>query len=120
MSSEDVIIVNLKVISSIQPNNRLNTNEHYLNIESDTLIPQAIKRWWREDSRHKCIKLIDQIIQDALSNDAIEIKTALEQSVNGLQNLKQTYCACNQTKARIDTIIDKITVSFDKDDEEFV
>ena len=105
----DDIIVNLKVIGSIEPNQRINTNGNFLNIEGITLVPQSVKRWWREDSRDKCIKLIDQIVQHAIANDTIEIQSALQNCIVGMENLKQTYSSCIQTKARLDTIIEKIS-----------
>ena len=38
MNNPDDIIINLKVIGSIQPNDKLNTNGNYLNLETVNLI----------------------------------------------------------------------------------
>lgn len=104
----DTIIVNLKVIGSLKPNEKIITNDSYLNIEAVGIVPQAIKRWWRGDSRDECLKLIDSIITTALDQDTDSVQSALTGTLKGLGSLKQTYAKCTQTVARIDTIIDKI------------
>ena len=109
MNNPDDIIINLKVIASIQPNDKLNTNGNYLNLETVNIIPQGVKRWWRGDGRDECIKLIDRIINEAKDREEDDVQEALQGSLAGLENLKQTYSKCIQTTARIDTIIDKIS-----------
>jgi|TARA_B100000424_G_scaffold91232_1_gene68619 uncharacterized protein YsxB (DUF464 family) len=110
LTEEDELIINLKVLASLQPNKKLISKDTYLNIEVDTIIPQGLKRAWRGDSRDDVLKKIDLIVRRSIDiykkNDILG--TYLEKSITGLQNLKETYSSCVQTCSRIDTIIDKI------------
>ena len=113
---DNAIIVNLKVISSIQPNDKINTCDNYLNIESKNVIPQSVKRWWRGDDRNECLLRIALIIGQALDKDNPMITENIKQSINGLNNLKNTYSKCIQTVARINTIIEKINNTLQDND----
>ena len=110
LTEEDELIINLKVLASLQPNKKLISKDTYLNIEVDTIIPQGVKRAWRGDNRDDVLKKIDLIIRrsiDIYKKNNI-LGSYLEKSITGLQNLKETYSSCVQTCSRIDTIIDKI------------
>jgi hypothetical protein len=52
------------------------------------------------------------VINEALSarNREPRIKLYLRKAKQGVINLKDTYSMCHQTCARLDTILDKITV----------
>lgn len=111
MSEVDEIIVNLNILSTLAPNRKLNTKEIYLNVEvSNLLVPEFLKRWYRGDDRDESIKKIDSIVTKALSltNDNDLVKEHLLKSLKGIENLKETYSQDIQTKARLDTIIEKI------------
>tara|TARA_X000001036_G_C20571386_1_gene762781 strand:- start:687 stop:1070 length:384 start_codon:yes stop_codon:yes gene_type:complete len=105
---ENAIIINLKVIAAIQPNDKINTSDNYLNIESKTIIPNAIKRWWRSDDRNESLNRIDQIITEAINKCNPIINKNIKDTLVGLNNFKETYSKCIQTVARINTIIEKI------------
>jgi hypothetical protein len=104
------IIINLKLIEKIQKSQKISTRDLYLNIEAESLIPECIRRWRRQDSRDTTIKKINEIVNTALLllDKEEGIKEYLKNSVKGIVNLKETYVSCNQTCARLDTIIDKI------------
>lgn len=106
---DNALIINLKVIAAIQPNDKLNTSDNYLNIESNTIIPVSVKRWWRSDDRNESLNRIDQIITDALTINSPLIESNIKESILGLNNFKRTYSKCTQSIARINTIIEKIT-----------
>ena len=106
---DNALIINLKVIAAIQPNDKLNTSDNYLNIESNTIVPVSIKRWWRSDDRNESLNRIDQIITDALTKNSPLIDSNIKESIVGLNNFKKTYSKCTQSIARINTIIEKIT-----------
>lgn len=106
---DNALIINLKVIAAIQPNDKLNTSDNYLNIESNTIIPVSVKRWWRSDDRNESLNRIDQIITDALTKNSPLIDSNIKESILGLNNFKRTYSKCTQSIARINTIIEKIT-----------
>ena len=114
MTEVDEVIINLNILSTLDPNKKLNTKEIYLNVEvGNLLLPEFIKRWYRGDDRDEAIKKIDLIINKAISlleNNEI-IKEHLDNCIKGIENLKETYSQDIQTKARLDTIIEKITNS---------
>jgi hypothetical protein len=105
------IIVNLKLLESVQKMQKLTTRDVFLNIEPESLIPECFRRWKRQDGRDNTIKKINEIVNCSIvlveQKDAA-IKDYLVKSSSGIANLKETYAACKQTCARIDTILDKI------------
>ena len=110
---DNSIIINLKVIAAIQPNDKINTSDNFLNLESKNLLPQSIKRWWRGDDRNESLSRLDELITEALTrNDPIVIDN-IKHTITGLNNLKNTYSKCIQTVARINTIIEKINTALD-------
>ena len=112
---DNAIIINLKVIAAIQANDKINTSDNYLNLESKNLLPQSIKRWWRGDDRNESLSRLDEIITEALTkNDPIMIDN-IKNTITGLNNLKNTYSKCIQTVARINTIIEKINNTIEND-----
>jgi len=109
---KDELIINLKILSQLEKNRKLITKETYLNLESDNTvqIPEFFKRWFRGDSRDEALKKIDNIIVKAINliEKYNDLEQYLKDSIIGLENLKDTYSKCTQTKARIDVIIEKI------------
>ena len=113
VSEIDEVLINLKVLESLEINKKLVTRDTYLNVETDKIIPVGIRRWWRQDDRNETLRKIDHIVDKALrlrdDKDKSEvIDPYLVNSIKGLRNLKQTYSLCVQTCARLDTIIGKI------------
>jgi hypothetical protein len=118
MNSEEVII-NLKVLESLEKNQKLISRGSYLNIEPISIIPEAIRRWNRQDNRHETLKKINLIVNSAIdiiksknnnnkTKVQLDIQKYLQKSLYGIENLKETYATCFQTCARLDVIIDKI------------
>ena len=113
VSEIDDILINLKVLESLEINKKLITRDTYLNVEPNKAIPECIRRWWRQDDRNETLRKIDDVIEKALNlreknNNNQIIDPYLINSAKGLRNLKQTYSLCVQTCARLDTIIGKI------------
>jgi len=106
----DEVVVNLKVIASIVVNSKLYTKGAYLNIEQPMIIPESVRRWYRQDSRDEAIKRIDRTITKATTY--VEKEKSMVQYIKeakiGITNMKETYSSCIQTAARLDTILDKI------------
>ncbi len=106
----DEVVVNLKVIASITVNTKLYTKGAYLNIEQQSVVPESLRRWYRQDSRDDSIKRIDRTIAKAiayLSKEKVMYQYLKEAKI-GILNMKETYSTCVQTMARLDTILDKI------------
>lgn len=105
----DEIIVNLKLLSTLDINKKIITTEKFLNVESGTIL-EGLQRLWRGDSRDETVKRIDNIITKAIqySEDNSDMLAHIQNSEKGINNLKETYSKCPQTNARLDTIIEKI------------
>lgn len=155
MNTEEIFI-NLKVLESLNKNQKVISRGPYLNIEPNSIIPEFVRRWHRQDSRDEMLKKVNLVVNSAIE---IIIKTSkerkpgtttdvvlggglpgnevgashqlgqnasgeifgmssrredhnmivyLENSLQGIKNLKETYATCNQTCARLDVIINKI------------
>jgi hypothetical protein len=106
----DEVVVNLKVIASIAVNTKLYTKGAYLNIEQHSIVPESVRRWYRQDSRDESIKRIDRTITKAIAYLPKEkvMQQYLKEAKVGILNMKETYSICVQTMARLDTILDKI------------
>ena len=60
------IYINLKVLQSLDKNQKLISRGQYLNIEPVSIIPEAIRRWQRQDNRNETIKKINLIVNSAI------------------------------------------------------
>jgi hypothetical protein len=112
----DEVNVNLTVLAKLPINTRLNTSGVYMNIESETYIPQFVKRWARGDNRDEMIQKINRVVIKAISiiESDTELIGNLDEASKGILNLKETYSTCVQTCARLDVIEDKIRECVDK------
>ena len=120
MNSEEIII-NLRILESLEKNQKLVSRGSYLNIEPVSIVPESIRRWNRQDNRNEALKKINLIVNSAIeiikssnsnkNKNCLDIEKYLKKALFGIQNLKETYATCNQTCARIDVIIDKIKTS---------
>ena len=108
------IIINLKILSQLDKNQKLITRGSYINIEGPSLIPEFIRRWNRQENRAETLKKINTIINFAIElidkDNKYDVKQYIIDSKNGIQNLKETYSTCSQTCARLDIILDKINL----------
>ena len=110
---EEEVIINLKLLSQVEKGQKLITRDAYLNIEGPYIfVPEFVRRWRRQDSRHETVKCINRIINDAISLLKKEplMKTYIRAAKPGIMNLKETYSMCHQTCARLDMILDKVKV----------
>ena len=124
MSESDIdqLIIDLKVIASLNQNIKLMTKGCYLNSEQSHFVPEWIRRWLRGDSRDETVKRIDQTVISSINKLKIisgksrnKLKEHLKKSVVGIENLRKTYSTCAQTNARLNAIIDKINLAMDDD-----
>ena len=102
------IVINLKVIASITTNTKLYAMGNLLNIEHPSVVPESVRRWFRQESRDDAIKKIDRVITKAFTFDTPSIRRYITEAKAGVSNMQVTYCRCIQTSARLDTILDKI------------
>jgi len=108
---KEEIIINLKLLEQVEKGQKLITRDAYLNIETRVLlIPEFVRRWRRQDSRHETVKVINRVVNEAiaLSKRDETIKYYIDKATPGVINLKETYSMCHQTCARLDMILDKM------------
>lgn len=60
------IFINLKVLETLDKNQKLISRGPYLNIEPISIIPEALRRWHRQDNRHETLKKINLIVNSAI------------------------------------------------------
>ena len=106
----DDVTVNLKLLARVQKHQKIITRDTFLNVETKSLIPECVRRWRRGDDRHTTIQKINNVVTAAIElvPSTPAIRTELLDACVGIENLKETYAACSQTCARLDTIMDKI------------
>ena len=106
----DDVTVNLKLLARVQKHQKIITRDTFLNVEAKSLVPECIRRWRRGDDRHTTINKINSVVTAGIEllPSTPWIRNELIEAAEGIKNLKETYSACSQTCARLDTIIDKI------------
>lgn len=122
---EDVF-VNLRLISKIEPGNRLiNDSEKYINIDNSYF--PSITRWFKGTNRNMNLQFVNFILTKAFefndellntNNDEsvrklLRLNTDLKGASNGLLNLKQTYKADKLIQSEIDVMVDNIRSKLD-------
>jgi hypothetical protein len=126
LSRED-IFVNLTLIAKIEAGNKLirNKSDKFLNI--DTSYFPSLTRWINGNNRtnimafinlvlHKAFELNDMIVKEKNDSDAqllFRLTSDLKNSLNGLNNLKQTYSSDKLVQSEIDVMIDNIRSKLD-------
>ena len=113
--ADDTLWINLKILSKLQDQSKLNTSNDLFYIEKSTFYnPISIWRWLRGDSRYMTIKKIDQVIEKAsllLSKTKdMNLLIHLKNSRQGLDNIKKTYSDDITITAAIDRLLDKINL----------
>jgi hypothetical protein len=98
-------IINLKVISKLKPHMRLDTSTTYFKVySSEAWFGEWAIRWWSAHNRKKdiacvtqlyeeCLKYIESNAKEEKSYEQVikQVKLALKNSLDGLENLKVTY-----------------------------
>jgi len=138
MNQVDRLLINLKIIASLEPYQKLNTKSgHQLVIES-AWTSTSIYRWLREDTRHNTVKRIGEILEEANNilrvgaSSAQEyvsdeyrgrVMSQLNNTRTGMVNLRTTYEADRTITAHFDVLLERIdtmlssryTITFTRD-----
>lgn len=102
-------IVNLKIISKLRPNTRLDTRHELFSIYTPYIIPTWFTRWWYGNSRSCDITRITVLYDDIMKSDCTEsICHSLKESLHGLNQLKMTYSDDPTTVARIEYLVERV------------
>ena len=118
-NSDEPLYVNLKVLSQLQPFQKINTRAALFkisNTEPNTVvqyIPEFIQRWWSGSSRESDFLRIKDLYSTARENMENEKKREtlikhLIESKRGLLILQKTYENDVTFKARIDNLMEVI------------
>jgi hypothetical protein len=134
----DSILVNLKIISKINPNDKLKVASNSTSIEKEGLM-SWLSRWYYGDSREKTINFIKTVVTDAINitNDIMNstyinnkmkktvyeeneftkslntlflVRNEMENCKTGILNLKKTYEMDIHIISQLEVIINKIDI----------
>jgi hypothetical protein len=132
----DTILVNLKIISKIAPNNKLKLINNTTTIEKEGMAAWLL-RWYNGDSREKTVGFIKTVVNDSINitNDLMNstyinnrsrktvyeeteftkaysmlmlIKNEMVNSKTGILNLNKTYQLDIQIISQLEVVINKI------------
>lgn len=132
----DTILVNLKIVSKIAPNNKLKLSNNTTTIEKEGLAAWLL-RWYSGDSRLKTVNFIKTIVADSINittdlmnstyinhkgrkaayeeteftkalSTLFLIRTELENSKQGILNLQKTYEMDIQIISQLEVVMNKI------------
>lgn len=106
----DVVLVNLRVISKLQPGDRLQCNDSkYFGIDRGWFT--FIYRWLKADTRHITLERLDETIVAARQRIHEPcMKKLLQDACTGFRHLIDTYHNDPTTVARIETLLTKCSV----------
>lgn len=113
----DELLIFLKVISKLRPNDRLIFDEssNQIQIQKSGWV-QAMIRTWTGESRTNSIKAIKIILDQAIcelntTRDKDNLSFHLQRCINGLFSLIETYQTDQSCVCTIECYIDKIRVA---------
>lgn len=119
MNDSDVIWVNLKVLSKLEPFQKLNTRRTHFQLQTYNnnwiSVPEFVIRWWigsnRESDFNRLKDLYIAAIKLLATNDKDRMVSHLKESLKGLYSLQKTYETDATTKAKIDWLLDTVNKS---------
>lgn len=117
-NGEEAMWVNLKVLSKLEPFQRLNTRRNFFSLSKNTGIqliplPAWFKRWLEGSTRESDFSRVKDLYvcaQAKLDNDEdnSRLVSHLRDSLKGLYSLQKTYENDQTMLARIDTLIENV------------
>lgn len=135
--SIDNNILNLKIISKIEENDKLITSNNLLKIDRPTLL-QGMHRWIGNESRSNAIERLSEIYDEGfkITDDLLSKEKSLKEnqnelcdtnsqvfqkyiveftnSLNGIDNLKKTYKNDVLILSQLEMIINKVNTRLEK------
>ena len=103
----DVVLVNLRVVSKLQPGDRLQCNDSkFFGIDRGWFT--FVWRWLKADTRHITLERLDETITAARQRlREPHVKLLLQEACDGLSHLLDTYHTDPTTVSRIETLLSK-------------
>ena len=117
MESRRNLLINLKVLSKLQPHQRIDTTGSLFRILSPTQsFWNSFKRWWTGSQRSVDIARVQTLYEKAMSevvqsDDTSVILNAMRDSLVGLEHFKTTYDGDSTAVANIEYIIDVVAAT---------
>ena len=101
-------LVNLRILSKLQPSQRLNTRRRLFEITPRRFLPEWLQRWWDGSTRESDFGRIRDVYMAAFDNMNEGMRAHLKESTKGLQSLKKTYENDQTMLARLDNLIESV------------
>ncbi len=124
MELSEILMINLKVVSHLDPHIKLDTTGTLYKAYSQYLVPTWTVRWWQGRNRMVDITKIHQLYINSIElietghKDSERIKEDMCASVKGLKNLKMTYQDDITVTSQLEVILGKVSaVCTEKIDE---
>lgn len=110
---DEALWVNLKVISKLEPFQKINTRSRLFQITQTTMsnsLLDSLQRWWTKSSRSSDFDRIKDLYElaEKSNDDKDRLIQHLTESLKGLHSLQKTYEDDITLKARIDCLIDYV------------
>ena len=105
VSIPPVVLVNLRVVSKLQPGDRLQcTDSRYFGIDRSYF--SFIWRWLKTDSRALALERLDEIVHEAAKHkqDPL-VRALLGEACTGINHLIETYHTDPTTVARLEALL---------------
>lgn len=105
MNAENLIYVNLRVVSKLTPGDRLQcTDSRYFGIDRGYF--SFLWRWLKADGRALALERLDDTVNQAAKLRKMpQVATLLTEAATGLQHLVETYHTDPTTVARLEAIL---------------
>lgn len=103
------LLVNLRVISVLEPYQRLHTRQVHFRVYENKYLPEWMVRWLDGATRRSDFGRIRDVYKVALENlEHPGMREQVFKSMHGLESLKKTYETDQTMLARIDTLVAQI------------
>ena len=103
------ILINLRVISVLEPYQRLHTRQRHFRVYENHFLPEWVFRWINGASRRSDFGRIRDVYTAALANlEHPGMREQVLNSMKGLESLKKTYETDQTYLARVETLLDTI------------
>ena len=101
--------MNLRVISVLEPYQRLHTRQRHFRVYENNFLPEWVARWFDGATRRSDFGRIRDVYTAALENiEHPGMREQIQNSIKGLESLKKTYETDMTYLARVETLLDAI------------
>ena len=103
------LLINLRVISVLEPYQRLHTRQRHFRVYENHFLPEWVVRWLDGSTRRSDFGRVRDVYLAALVNlEYPGMRDQVRNSMKGLESLKKTYELDKTYLARVETLMDTI------------